>query len=174
LLEVETISQDCALAEGVFANLTQPRTIDGHAVPRLTFGDPRVMALMATLCLFLIPPHFRQGWLRAKMAELLGIPAADYSPHQATYDLRRLRQHGLIERLANSHRYQVTPQGRRVAMLFVKRHNRLLRPGLSQLFDGCPKAPNRPLANAFKQLDRALEDFIQGAKITSAKNLIGA
>jgi hypothetical protein len=59
-------------------------------------------------------------------------------------------------------------------MLFVKRHNRLLRPGLSQLFDGCPKAPNRPLANAFNQLDRALEDFIQGAKITSAKNLIGA
>jgi len=174
LLEVETISQDCALAEGVFAALTQSRHVEGHVVPRLTFGDPRVMALMATLCLFFIPPHFRHGWLRAKMAELLGIPAADYSPHQATYDLRRLRQHGLIERLPNSNRYQVTPQGRRVAMLYVKLHNRLLRPALSQLFGGCPKAPNRPLTNAFNQLDRALEAFIQGGKITSAKNLICA
>lgn len=174
LLEIETISQDCALAEGMFDALTQPRMIAGQAVPRLTFGDPRVMALMAALCLFFIPPYFRHGWLREKMTELMGIPAADSSPHQATYDLRRLRQHGLIERLPNSHRYQISPQGRRVAMLFVKLNNRLLRPGLSQLFDGCPKAPNRPLANAFKQLDRALEDFIQGAKITSAKNLICA
>ena len=103
------------------------------------------------------------------MTELMGIPAADYSPHQATYDLRWLRQHGLIVRLPISYRYQVNPAGRRVAKLFVKLDHRLLRPGLSHLLDGCPKAPNRPLANAFIQLECALGDFIQGAKITSAK-----
>lgn len=59
-------------------------------------------------------------------------------------------------------------------MLFVKLHNRLLRPRLFQLFNGCPKAPNRPLTDTFNQLDRSLEGFIKGVKITSARNLICA
>jgi hypothetical protein len=75
----------------------------------------------------------------------------------------------LIERLPKSHLYQVTPLGLRVAMLFVKIHHRILRPGLSQLFDGCPKAPNRPVANAVKRLDQALENLLLEAKLTSAK-----
>ncbi len=166
LLEVETISQDCALAAGVFEAVTQPQTIDGQRVPRLTFGDPRVMSLLATLCLFFIPQRFRNVWLREKMAQLLGVPLQDYGPGKATYDLRRLRLHGLIERLPNSHQYQVTPTGLRVAMLFVKLNNRLLRPGLSQLFDGCPQAPDRPMAKAIKELDRALEQLLAQAKIT--------
>ena len=48
LLEVETISQDCALADGVFDEITQPQCIEGRNVSRLTFGEPRVMALLAT------------------------------------------------------------------------------------------------------------------------------
>jgi len=28
------------------------------------------------------------------------------------------------------------------------------------MFDGCPKAPNRPLTNAINPVDRALEAFI--------------
>jgi hypothetical protein len=51
-------------------------------------------------------------------------------------------------------------------MLFVKLNNRLLRPGLSQLFDGCPQAPDRPMAKAIKELDRALEQLLAQAKIT--------
>jgi predicted MarR family transcription regulator len=55
-----------------------------------------------------------------------------------TYDLRRLRLHGLIERLPHSQRYRVTNLGQRVALFFTKVHSRILRPGLSQVFDGCP------------------------------------
>ena len=169
LLEVETLSQDCILADGVFDDLTQPHTLYGQRAPRLTFGDPRVMALLATLCLFFIPQRFRNGWLREKMAQLLSMPLEDYTPGKATYDLRRLRLHGLIERVPRTHQYQVTPVGLRVALLFTKLQNRILRPGLSQLFDGCPKAPNRPVANAIKQLDRALEKLILEAKLAPVK-----
>lgn len=165
LLEVETLSQDCALADGVFEGVTQPQTVDGKRVPRLTFGDPRVMALLATLCLFFVSQTFRNAWLREKMAQFLGIAPEDYSPGKATYDLRRLRLHGLIERVPRTHDYQITSQGLRVAMLFIKLHNRILRPGLSQLFDGCPKAPNRTVAKAIKTLDQALDDLLSEAKI---------
>jgi hypothetical protein len=52
-------------------------------------------------------------------------------------------------------------------MLFVKVHHRILRPGLSQLFDGCPKAPNRPLAAAIKHLDRSCEQLFAEAKLAA-------
>ena len=171
LLEVETISQDCTLADGVFDGVTQPQTVNEQKAPRLTFGDPRVMALLATLCLFFIPQRFRNAWLREKMARLMGMPLEEYSSGKATYDLRRLRLHGLIERVPHTHQYQVTPLGLRVAMLFVKLQNRILRPGLSQLFDGCPKAPNRPVTKAIKRLDQALEQLILEAKIAPVGNL---
>ena len=48
---------------------------------------------------------------------LLGCP---YTSRQATYALRRLKRIGLIVRLPGRHRYQLTPLGRRVAVLFTK------------------------------------------------------
>jgi len=86
-----------------------------------------------------------------------------------TYDLRRLRLHGLIERLPHSHRYRVTDLGQRIALFFTKVHSRILRPGLSQLFDGCPKAPNQPIATAMRRLDQALADLFEQAKLEPCK-----
>lgn len=49
-----------------------------------------------------------------------------YTNRQAIYDLRRLRRKNLIERLPHSNRYQLTPLGRRVAVMFTKAHGRIL------------------------------------------------
>jgi hypothetical protein len=54
-----------------------------------------------------------------------------------------------------------------VVAFFTKLNVRLLRPGLSQLFDGCPKAANRPLADAAKRLDTAFDDLIAEAKLAA-------
>ncbi len=45
-----------------------------------------------------------------------------------TYDLRRLRLHGLIERIPRTNTYVLTPDGARVALFYTKIHGRLLRP----------------------------------------------
>jgi hypothetical protein len=47
--------------------------------------------------------------------------------------LRRLRLHGLIERIAASFRYRVTDRGFRVALFFTRVYNRILRPGSADL-----------------------------------------
>jgi hypothetical protein len=86
-----------------------------------------------------------------------------------TYDLRRLRLHRLIERIPHTHRYRVTNLGIRVALFFTKVHSRILRPGLSQLFDGCPKAPNRPIATAMDKLDQTFAALFNEAKLTACK-----
>jgi hypothetical protein len=85
-----------------------------------------------------------------------------------TDDMRRLRLHGLIERIPQSHRDRVTDAGLRVALFFTKVHSRILRPGLSQLFDGCPKAPTRPIAAAMARLQHTLKDLFEQAKLAPA------
>ena len=87
---------------------------------------------------------------------------AAYNILQATYDLRRLRRKGIIELIAGNRRYQLTDQGRRVAVLFTKAHGRVLPPGLLQLDPSLPDdiAARSPLAQAWRKLDRTLDDYI--------------
>jgi hypothetical protein len=94
LLEVEAISQDCTLAEGVFDQLTKPQVIGNQRVPGLRFDDVRVLSLLQVLCLFLVVPEgLRNATLREWMAQALGVGAAHYSGGWMAYDLRRLRLH---------------------------------------------------------------------------------
>jgi len=170
LLQVETISQDCTLAEGVLDQVTKPQVVADQRVAALRFDDVRVMTLMQVLCLFLVLPQgFRNATMRQWMAQALGLSAEHYPGGRMTYDLRRLHLHGLIARIPHTHRYRVTDLGVRVALFFSKVHSRILRPGLSQLFDGCPKAPNRPISTAMRNLDRALGALFNEAKLAPCK-----
>jgi hypothetical protein len=117
------------------------------------------MALLAALVLF---THALDGFDNCQLVRL-GQRFWDhaYSSRQATYDLRRLRRKALISRLPHSHRYQLTPFGRRVAVLFTKAHGRVLAPGSGLLDPLLPSdlAKRNPLAQAWRQLDHALNDF---------------
>jgi len=168
VLKVQRISQDCQLGEALFDQVNRPHLVDGQRASALAFGDARVMALFQALCLFiLLPEGFRNATLRAHVAELMGTAPEGYGPGRMTYDLRRLRLHGLIVRIPSTHRYKVTALGKRVCLFFTKVNARIIRPGLSQLLDGCPKAPNRPLAVAIKQLDRSCEQLFAEAKLAA-------
>ena len=48
-----------------------------------------------------------------------------------TYDLRRLRLHGLIQRVPKTNTYVLTPEALRVAVFSTKLHGRVLRPLLA-------------------------------------------
>ena len=60
-----------------------------------------------------------------------------------TYDLRRLRAHGLIARIPHTRRYQITDTGLTQALLFTHAHDHLLRTGLAEITDPDPPAPSR-------------------------------
>ena len=168
VLEVERISQDCPLGEAVFDQVNRPQVVDGQRASALAFGDGRVMALFQALCLFvLLPDGFRNATLRQHVAALMGEEPERYTAGRMTYDLRRLRLHGIIERIHHTNRYEVTALGKRVCIFFTKVNARVIRPGLSQLFDGCPQAPNRPLATAMRQLDRACVQLFVEAKLAA-------
>jgi hypothetical protein len=71
-----------------------------------------------------------------------------------SYDLRRLRAHGLITRIPRSHRYRLTEIGLHHAMLLSHIHTRLLQPGLAHLTDPDPPEPStlRTAAHNYREL----------------------
>ena len=78
-----------------------------------------------------------------------------------TYDLRRLRLHGLIERIPHTNTYITTPEGIRVAVFYTKLHRRLLDPLLES--DQLP-APSE-LRSALRTIDSAIEDYVSHARL---------
>ena len=91
------------------------------------------------------------------LAQLLGLDPANYPIGRMTYDLRRLRLHGIIERIPHSHRYQLTPEGLRIALFFSRTYARLLRPKLAAIIPkhAAPIATN--LRVAFDRLNTAID-----------------
>ena len=112
LVDVQRISQDCAIGEDAFKQVNGPVEVDGQRASGLRFADVAVQALLSSLLVFrLLPRGFSNRDLRDHWAPLPGQSPDDMTPGQMTYHLRRLRLHGLINRITGTHRYQVTIQG---------------------------------------------------------------
>jgi hypothetical protein len=166
LLDVQKISQNCQIGDQLFQQITQPQTVGGQLASALKFGDPRAMALFQVLCLFcLLPGGFQNAMIRQWMARLLDVPVESFTTGKMTYDLRRLRLHGLIQRIPHSHRYEVTPEGIKVCLFFTKVHARVFRSGLAQIADGLPEGSNRQITAAMNNLDKAIDKHLQAAKL---------
>ncbi len=85
-------------------------------------------------------------------------------PRRWGYDLRRLRLHGLIQRLSASNTYVLTHDGIRVTLFYTKVRDRVLKPLLAA---DHPPAPIE-LRCALRTVDRAVDDYVANARIRSA------
>ena len=102
--------------------------------------------LWHALILFrLLPTGFRRANLGPYLAELSGRDPQTLGPGAITYQLRRLRLHGRIERLPNSYSCRVTQTGFRAVLFF----SRTLQPPAP------PRPRRRPssLTRAFAHLE---------------------
>jgi hypothetical protein len=156
LLRAQRLSHDPADGAAALAAITDPIiTGTGQRIPGMRFTDPRVQALLTALCVFrLLPRGFTNRDLRDHLAPLLGTDPEAITSGQATYDLRRLRHHGLIERIPKTHRYRITDTGLRYALFLTRAHNRILRTGLAELTDPSPPA------STLRAADRAYQAAI--------------
>jgi hypothetical protein len=165
LVDVQRISQDCAIGEDAFKGINEPVEIDGQRASGLRFADVTVQALLSSLLVFrLLPRGFSNRDLRDHWAPLLGKSPDDMTLGQMSYHLRRLRLHGLIERITGTHRYQVTRQGLRAALLFTRTYNRVLRPGLAQIVP-IEVLDDSELRRGFDEIDTVIRRWIEKAKV---------
>jgi hypothetical protein len=165
LLDVQRISQDCAVGEDAFRRVNEPIEVDGQRASGLRFADTAVQALLSALLVFrLLPRGFSARDLRDHWAPLVGKTPANVTSGQMTYHLRRLRLHGLIERLPGTHRYWVTREGGRIALFCTRTYNRILRSGLAQIIPE-QAHDDSELRRAFDQFDEKIHAWIAMEKV---------
>jgi hypothetical protein len=159
VLMIEQAGQSCAIGTALYERIQQPYNREGQRTGALRFGDQRAIALAGALCHVLqAVTGFTNKSLRGLVAGHLG---QDYSTSKMSYDLRRLRLHGLIQRLPHTNTYALTDEGIRVAVFYTKLQNRLLRPVLD-----ADKPPAKPeIRRALTTLRSAVNEYVQNARL---------
>jgi len=160
LLGVQRLDHDPLLGAQQLHDILGPVVTDtGTKIPGLKLGQARSHALLSALLTFRTHiAGFTNRDLRQLTAHLRGLDPATVTAGQTTYDLRRLKSHGLIERLPHSHRYRVTDTGLRTAMLLTRVHDRLLPTALAH--QAVPEKSNQ-LHAAAATYQRALDTLAE-------------
>jgi hypothetical protein len=144
-----------------------PTVHSGQRAPALRFGDRRVTALLASIASF---AHVTKGLtnrtLRVHMTQLYD---SGYGPAQATYDLRRLRLKGLIERVPHTHTYVITSRGRTMASFFIRLTARVVIPALTALVEKVrpPRKAPASLRAAWRTYDAELRKVVVKAGLAA-------
>jgi hypothetical protein len=148
-------------------SIVLPSVHDGQRAPGLRFGDPRTMALLGSIAAF---AHVIGGLTNKSLrAQMTAHWRADYSSSRATYDLRRLRLKGLIERVEGTNTYRVTSHGLRVSAFFTQLASRVIVPALTDLADlarPSPPAPH-PLTMAWRNYERELDHAVRTVRLAA-------
>ncbi len=125
------------------------------------------MALLASIAHF---SHVLPGLTNSALRQLmLALYGPGYNPRQASYDLRRLRRKGFIERVPGSHVYRVTPYGRRISCFLTKLAARLVGPALTELERAAqpPAALPRPLTQAWRTYEHQLDAQLHAMQLAA-------
>jgi len=126
----------CPVSTGAYQALVEPGThASGRRYPAIRPERPGQQALLATTIFSLA--HCATGFsnqeLRTKQQQQHGIPM---SSAQASYRLRTLRAHGLVEPLGRHRRYQLSRTGRPLIAFLVKLYRHLLAPVIDAATNG--------------------------------------
>jgi DNA-binding HxlR family transcriptional regulator len=167
VLEVQTITHDSILAEETLQQLQRPRIVEGQRVAALRFADSTVQALWNAVLMYdLLPAGFSNRQLRAHLAQLLGQPEENLTQGRMSYQLRRLRLHGLIQRLPKTHRYRLTDFGLRTALFCTRSYARIFRRGVGMVLPATSPVPN-PLLRCFDKLQQEINAWVDDAKMVA-------
>jgi len=150
----------------VLARLAQPLRRGRTKVAGIKLEQTRILRLLEVL-LQGAGGHL-QRWttaqLRATLLDQCRLHQQDYTLNQIRYDLRKLRLHGLIERLPRSHAYRFTPKGQKLALLLVQLRRRIYGPAAFGLLRHRPDPhhmPNSAFERAYHNLQRAFDQTIE-------------
>jgi hypothetical protein len=155
------------VGEQTLHRLNRPVQVNGQRTSALRTTDLRVLALWHLLVWFrLLPCGFANRDLREQLALLTGQLPNLITQGKMTYDLRRLRLHGMIERIPKTHRYRVTDFGLRAALYFTRVHARLYRPGVAQVLPNAPPL-HSDIQRAFNKLEAEIDEHIREAKLAT-------
>ena len=149
----------------VLARLAKPVVQGKTKVAGIKLENTRLMRLLELLMQG-AGGHFRK-WTTAQLHQAVldayELKPKDYTLNQLRYDLRKLRLHGLIERVPKSYAYRFTDKGTKLSILLVQLRKRLYSPVGFGLFRTRPNPdfiPDSRFEKAYLKIEKALDETI--------------
>jgi hypothetical protein len=148
----------------LFQRLALPTAVGHTRIPGIKIHDTRMMRLLEVL---LHAGPQLAGWrtaaIHAAILAAFGLTADRYSLTQLRYDVRKLKAHGLLERIGRSYAYRLTEKGIQAGALFILFHKRVCGPLANSLFHHRPedRAPQpAKIEHAYHEADVAVQNLI--------------
>ena len=148
-----------------FQRLALPLTRGQSRIPGIQIHNTRMIRLMEVL---LHSGPTLTGWSSREIYQALlqtfTLSAQQYTLTQLRYDLRKMKGHGLIERVGRQYRYRLTEKGCRTSLMFVLFHQRVCGPLAHSLFNRSPQAAFKPatqLEAAYRKADQSIERILK-------------
>jgi hypothetical protein len=149
----------------LLARLARPVQLGKSKIAGIKLDQERMMRLLAVL-LRRAGGGFG-GWtaaeVRAAVLDTFALKPESYALSAVRYDLRKLRAHGLLERLPHTYRYRLTVKGQKVAVLMTLLRKRIYGPLSASTFHHRPAAdatPDSRFERAYAKVDHAMEELI--------------
>ena len=153
---------------GQLRHLAQPTVLpNGKRIPGLKLDHPRQLALMHALVRFAniaAGNTFTTKEIYSHTLRALGSTPDHYSLAALRYDLSKLRAKQLVHKLPRSRRYQLTPQGYSLCLVFLKLFERIYAPltaGLLHPLPGDRKLQQQRQSQLDRLYQRVVHDLDQ-------------
>ncbi len=149
----------------LFQRLALPIQLGRSRVPGIKIHDTRVLRLLEVL----LDGGGTQitGWRSRQMHEAVleayGLGEQTCTLGQLRYDPRKLKAHGLVERLGRGYCYRLTSQGIRAAVMFLLFHKRVRGPSAHSLFATAPAKMSKArtkIQAAYRQADTSVQRLV--------------
>jgi hypothetical protein len=148
----------------LFQRMALPVTAGKTKIAGIKIHDTRMMRLMEVL---LRGATQLNGWRSADIHQAIlttfGLSASTYTLTQLRYDLRKMKAHGLLERIGRGYRYRLTDKGTKAALMFVLFHKRVCGPLANSLFHHRPDEALKPASKveaAYHKADHAIQQIL--------------
>jgi hypothetical protein len=148
------------------ARLARPVVQGQTKVAGIKLENTRLMRILEVL-LQKASGHLRTWTTAALHAALLDqfqLKPTAYTLNQLRYDIRKLRLHGLIERIPGTYYYRYTPSGQKAAILLIQIRNRIYGPlayGLLRHRPNQDHAPDSQFERAYFKIEKAVDELIE-------------
>ena len=150
----------------VFNQLSKPVLSGKVKVPGIKIENDRIIRLMEFLL------RFASGFdlIRARniyniILKSYGIEEQDYTFNQLQYDLRKLKAHGIIEKINKTQCYRLTDFGKRVCILFTLFRKNIYGPIQNQQFVFKPDSKilqyDSKFEKQYKKIDKNINELLK-------------
>lgn len=150
----------------LLARLAKPVTVGKTRVGGIKLEHKRLMRLLEVL--LQVAGQACGGWtarqLHQRILERFELRAASYKLSALRYDLRKLKAHGLVQRVGKSYRWQLTLKGQKAAVLLTLWRKRIYGPLADAAFGQRPDPAHQPNCRwerAYHKVDAAMDQLIQ-------------